>query len=113
MRRTLLMVALSWIVVGCEPAEQPGSPPPRKDGSAVKAEALRRRFADGSLPRVERMDAGKALLELDGGPEFVASHHRGGDRVLVRGLLDSAAVKEPAQAARLAAQLMAAASAEE
>lgn len=112
-RRALLMVAVSWIVLGCTRTEQADSPPHGQIVLAVKEEALKRRFADGSLSRDERMDAGVELLGLEGGPEFVASHHRGGNRDLVRGLLDSAAAKQPARAARLAAQLMAAAGGEE
>jgi HEAT repeat protein len=59
------------------------------------------------------MDAGADLLVLDGGPAFVASLYGGEDRVLVRGVLDSAEARSPAQAARLGAQLMAVAKGEE
>ena len=112
-RRALLVVTFIWVALSCTGPEPREAPPPEREGSAEQEGPLKRRFTDGSLPAQERMDAGAGLLELDGGPAFIASLYRGKDRNLVQGVLDSAEAKSPAQAARLAAQLMAVARGEE
>ena len=75
--------------------------------------ALKRAFADTSLLRSQRLDAGEKLLRQEDGETFVASRYRSADRALVRALLDSLRRDDAVRAARLAAALLAVAQGEE
>jgi len=79
----------------------------------VDGTALKRAFADTSLPLSQRLGAGKTLLRQEDGEAFVASRYRSADRGTVRALLDSLRRDDVVRAARLAAALLVVAPGEE
>ena len=79
----------------------------------VDVSRLERDFSDSSLSEGDRRLAGARLLREERGAQIVAERFISGDRILVRGLLDSLDGEDPRLASRLAGSLMEAVSGEE